>query len=106
MNQINRDEAFERAVGDWVDRALAGGANSFADVLRRLPGVSPADAWRAVRKARGPSLPDSFFRFGVADERRLSDDLSCGWPAPHPLDYDWRFAPATAESLSARCVEL
>src|SRR5258708_1383155 len=106
MNHINRDEAFERSVGDWVGRELADGADSFADVLRGLPGVSPTDALRAVRKGTSPSLPESFYRLSVADNRRLSDDLSSGWPAPHPLDYDWRFAPATADSLSARCVEL
>ncbi len=106
MNQANPAEAFERAVEDWVGRALAEGAGSFADVLRRLPGVSPGDALRAIRNARGTSLPDWFFRCDVAEEGSLSESLPYAWPPPHPLDYDWRFAPQTAESLSARCIEL
>jgi hypothetical protein len=106
MIQANPAEAFEQAVEDWVGRALAEGAGSFAAVLRRLPGVPPGDALRAIRKVTSTSLPDRFFRCGVAGERSLPQTMSRGWPAPHPLDYDWRFAPETAESLSANCIEL
>lgn len=106
MHRINSDEAFERAVADWVGRALAEGAASFAAILRRLPGVSPADALRAIRKATSTSLPDRFFCCDGADEGSLSETLPRGWPVPHPLDYDWRFAPETAEALGARCLEL
>ena len=66
----------------------------------------PADALRAIRTIAGGSLPDRFFRCGAADEGSLSKSSSTGWPMPHPLDYDWRFSPATVESLSARCIQL
>jgi hypothetical protein len=106
MNPENSAGDFERAVEDWVRHALAEGPATFAAVLRRLPGVSPADALQAIQKITSRCLPEGFFWCGAAGETGRSENLSYSCPAPHPLDYDWRFARVTAEVLGTRCSEL
>jgi hypothetical protein len=93
---MNEDVGFESDVDRWIARALRAGPLPFADLVRVLPGVDPtfvrsriemaADdlrervLWQIVRDAAAPGDP------------RL--------PVPHPLDFDWRFAPSTIGALS------
>jgi hypothetical protein len=98
MTAVSRDHEFDRAVDDWVRRAFARGVESFSDLVRALPGVTPVEAMRSVRrlgyappvgrKAVAPFLP-----------QRWGDD----WPVEHPLDFDWRFTSEAACFLIGRC---
>jgi hypothetical protein len=93
-----QEHDFNCAVDDWVRRAFAQGARSFADLVGALPGVTPVEAMRSVRRL-GYAAPPG---------RRAVRSLLLGhspddWPVEHPLDFDWRFTPETARFLIARC---
>ena len=80
---------------------------SLAALLRRVPGAYPGDVLAAVDRLAADRLLDP------ATCRRLrhpgstgqeNQEASLPLPAPHPLDYDWRWDPRTARMLLARCL--
>jgi hypothetical protein len=98
MTAVSRDHDFDRAVDDWVRRAFARGVGSFADLVRALPGVTPVEAMRSVRRL-GYAPPAGREAVAPLLPRHSRDD----WPVEHPLDFDWRFTPEAARFLIGRC---
>jgi hypothetical protein len=98
MTAVSRDHDFDRTVDDWVSRAFARGAGSFADLVRALPGVTPMEAMRSVRRL-GYATPAGRTAVAPLRSRHPGDD----WPVEHPLDFDWRFTPEAARLLIGRC---
>lgn len=91
-------EAFDRSVEVWVRAAVAHGAHSFADLVRALPGVYPADVRRIADRLR-LDLPA-----GRSSPPSPSEMPAAAWPIEHPLDFDWRFTPDTTRDLVDRCL--
>jgi hypothetical protein len=89
------DSRFTVEVDKWIERAVAARPLDFCDLLRVLPGVDPGfvrsrveSSPRLLELVRWPHLPE----VAEGSDPRL--------PVPHPLDFDWRFQPATIEDLA------
>ena len=100
-----RVESFSDQVDSWVADAIRGGIRHFGDLLRGLPGVYPVDVAASVRR----------LSFGGDITRPVASRLLVGancvgpvierqqsLPAPHPLDYDWRFTATSSAHLFQR----
>jgi hypothetical protein len=99
---------FDSAVERWISDALARGASTFQELLRRLPGVYPSVVREELSRRPRGTLPVHFFN-GTDGVGRVPGDMDAalrGWPLPHPLDYDWRFGSETATRLAEQCVAL
>jgi hypothetical protein len=98
MTAVSGDHDFDRAVDDWVRRAFARGVGSFAELVRALPGVTPTETMRSVRRL-GYALPAGRKAVAPLPSGHSHDD----WPVEHPLDFDWRFTSKAARALIGRC---
>src|SRR4051812_19830137 len=98
MTAVSRDHDFDRAVDDWVRRAFARSVESFADLVRALPGVTPVEAMRSIRRL-GYAPPAGRKAVAPFLSRHSRDE----WPVEHPLDFDWQFTPEAAHFLIGRC---
>lgn len=105
MSDMNEQRLFQQQVNWWVDELLLRGASGFGEVVRELPGVYPSEVFRAMQECR-ISLPAGFFGADSKEEELHSPQANdLAWPVPHPLDYDWRFTPETAQALATRSAE-
>jgi len=95
-------EDFHEHVDSWVHEALQSGVGQFDSLLRRLPGVYPVDVARSIRRQSS----DGMISRPIA--KRLLSGTDCpsptiesqpSLPAPHPLDFDWRFTHSTSKLL-------
>src|ERR1700722_12828853 len=97
--------SFSELVDGWVLEALKSGVIEFGPLVCALPGVYPSVVRNAIRRlARSRGIL-------IEPLQRTLPDLSIDWPlrqghsvqlalpVPHPLDFDWRFAPAANERL-------
>jgi hypothetical protein len=96
---------FDEDVDTWVLAAVRAGPTSFDDVVCHLPGVYPTDAVASLERLhrRGAIGPDECNR---ALSRRPTTNRfrpNTALPLPHPLDFDWRFAPEALDQLLAAC---
>jgi hypothetical protein len=96
---------FETTVDQWIIQAVTAGAASFDELLVALPSVYPTVI---------PAALDRLATIGVLSgeaharlQRRSHKNLPVVHyrqrgqvlPAPHPLDYDWRFTPEAVALL-------
>lgn len=92
--------SYEHQVEDWVRAALERGATSLDDVVAALPGVYPSVARDVLRRVAPLMEQVSHSRlvlpFGHGQRHMTS------LPAPHPLDYDWRFHDEAVALLLAQ----
>jgi len=91
--------------------ALPGGAQYaellLSELFATLPGYWPADVLAALDEVARVPGPTAAPARGIADALRrgpaadpdLGDPMRLLLPVPHPLDADWRFAPAARERL-------
>lgn len=82
-------------VSTSIRRLVSKGPLTFGQLVRDLPGVDPV----VVREHLTNGASDIGARVlwaECADIPALDPRL----PVPHPLDYDWRFSPATVASLT------
>lgn len=103
-------------VEEWVFSAL--GTAQWSDFLRCLPGVYPSDALAALRRIGLRDDVSAFTREAantILIEARTSDDRPPYQPwrtggrplaVPHPLDFEWRFTPDSADALLDRCASV
>lgn len=103
----------ESRVDAWALAAL--GHSSWPDFLKGLPGVYPADALDALRRigqredvtANAREAARSLAAAASADGVRppFQPWRTGGRPlsVPHPLDFEWRFTPDSADALLDRC---
>jgi hypothetical protein len=81
---------------------------SLAELLHRVPGAYPGDVMAVVDQLADDRLLDPVTwqrlrsRSGTSDEDHAA---SVQLPDPHPLDYDWRWAPRTVHMLLTRCIQ-
>jgi len=72
---------------------------------RALANVDPQRFWRALRGTFPAEVGYLLRQSGDNVARHAgassdASDVSCFFPEPHPLDYDWRFEPSTAERIA------
>lgn len=98
MTAVLRDREYDRAVDEWVRGAYAREVGSFAELVRALPGVTPGEAMRSVRRLgyAPPAGREGALPLPLPDPRG-------NWPVEHPLDFDWRFTAEAARFLIGRC---
>lgn len=96
-------------VDSWVLQAVVDGTGSFDDLVLRLPGVFPADVAASVHRLKRTRLalrPRLARLLPQRGYQRSTVLPPYPLPLPHPLDYDWRFTPATSEFLWQKAVTL
>jgi hypothetical protein len=93
--------AFERTLDGWI-LDLADDVESFDELVSALPGVYPPIAGAAVERL-ATSKRLSGRRLGTCrrrvDRRRRGRVIAHQLPPPHPLDFDWRYAPSAVDHL-------
>lgn len=105
------DREFESEVEGWVRNALVA-AETWPALLRALPGVYPMEALDAIHRlaSYGQTSPSVRSQLAsIAAQAKASCPLGSpfqpwrknGRPlaVPHPLDFEWRFTPSTADDL-------
>ncbi len=92
----------------WVLDVLPRANGSFAELVTLLPGVYPAEVVASLQRVDEGNLESSVSseliaaassppaRLGDLDREPYRKVL----PAPHPLDYDWRFAEEAIQLMS------
>jgi hypothetical protein len=98
-------QRFQRAVDDWI-LAAARSSASFDDLLCGLPGVYPPDVTAGLdRLEEKHQLTEPLARRlrRRAPQARAVAPEAQHLPVPHPLDFDWRFAPGALDRLVAEC---
>lgn len=89
---------FSRQVDRWISDLLDAGVGEFGDLIRRLPGVYPSAAVASLHRI-GPKGAALLRSAGI--DRRPSTRVfrPALLPLPHPIEFEWRFAPSTARQL-------
>jgi hypothetical protein len=104
--------AFEDAVNCWVLDAITAGVVAFDELVMSLPGVYPAVVLRSLRylstsgKISAELLQRLLSKAKQKPERWNRSGYQIPLPIPHPLDYDWRFTDATAQTLLRKCTAM
>lgn len=97
-----REHSFTNEVDSWVSEATSSGVHRFDDLLRWLPGVYPLEAAASVRRLRADgdlsNTDASRLLAGTTSRNRIVEGR-LSFPAPHPLDSDWRFTSPTSAML-------
>jgi hypothetical protein len=109
MSELDQAK-FDSFVDRLVREALSSSEHSsFSELLHLLPGIPPPDTIASLNRLRA-SFPAAAPL--IQDAGQCASDSIGQSPSeralgiPHPLDYDWRFDPQTAESLFRTSVEL
>src|SRR5438132_2312522 len=98
-------DSFSEMVDGWVLQAIQDGVGGFGSLVCALPGVYPAvvrDAIRRLAQERrllATTLQRMLREAALPWPDEQGDFMRPGLPAPHPLDFDWRYAPAGSERL-------
>jgi hypothetical protein len=96
---------FDEDVDTWVLAAMRAGPTSFDDVVCHLPGVYPTEVVEALSRLheRG-GISRSEHEWALSRRHaRSSPTPNTALPLPHPLDFDWRFAPEALDQIIATC---
>jgi hypothetical protein len=101
MNSLHT--RYERQVDLWIRDAVAQSAMNFDAVVAALPGVYPTVIRDALQRVAPKFVASSAAHITPHRIRlpRTAHSLP-PLPAPHPLDYDWRFDAATVVALLSR----
>jgi hypothetical protein len=95
--------SFEKSVDKWVCAAVSD-VSSFDELVTRLPGVYPTAVARSLDRAlRDGTISESEHARAtirtVAAGSKRPPRLPQILPAPHPLDYDWRYGSDAIDHL-------
>ena len=95
--------SFEKRVDNWV-RAAVSDVPNFDELVTRLPGVYPTAVARSLDRAlRDGTISKSEHaratNRAAAAGRKRRPRVPQILPAPHPLDYDWRYGNDTIDRL-------
>jgi hypothetical protein len=96
---------FDEMVDAWVVEAVGAGITDFGPLVCALPGVYPTSVRDALRRLTqsGRLSRDTVSRLlrpaSVERMRQCGATISSTFPAPHPLDFDWRYAAAAQDRL-------
>lgn len=99
------EKAFSTQVDNWVETALHAGAGDLESLLLALPGVYPTEVLKSVKRlgVRGTvskRLASSIGFSATPTVRAVETRASLSTlPAPHPLDYDWRFTKEAGSEI-------
>jgi hypothetical protein len=99
---------FRRQVDRWIGKAIARGVDNFDELVRVLPGVYPSLIEDGLNRLLGEGrLAPSAHRTAISratNRRQPPKAPGSVLPPPHPLDFDWRYAPAAIDDLLARAL--
>lgn len=108
------DENWEEFVDQLVISEVNRGILRFDQLFKDLPGIWPPEVYCSLeRLAQKGHISEQFFLDVVKVLREPSkyfqrplNSHRILLPAPHPLDFDWRFTDATANKLLFECLQL
>lgn len=90
--------------------STAPGCRSLAELLERVPGAYPGEILAIADQLADDWLLDPGTRQRLHSRAVPHGgdmaDTGVPLPAPHPLDYDWRWSARTVRELLARCLRL
>jgi hypothetical protein len=104
--------SFDTWVDLTVESALVGSTSDFSELVSHLPGIYPLDVLRSLRSiaARGRRLVsksrDLIESASQAPQIVTLPSMELGLPVPHPLDFEWRFASESINSILERCARM
>lgn len=99
----------------WLERKVAvlraKGVDRLPEMVSQLPGVYPTEVRDALGRLEMSWRSRESPAGGIRVRREASRGFTAGshglrLPLPHPLDYDWRFAPAATRHLLERMTEV
>lgn len=99
ISQLRRLDAasFLSQIDRLVLAEVQVGTVSFSELLQSLPSIYPTEVLAALnRLAEGGRLSEELCNYLHRDAERRPGrppDGRCLLPLPHPLDYEWGFAP-------------
>lgn len=96
------DTHYTACVEGAVKRALTGGARTLTEVCHATQGAFPGDIVAAIKRLTGRSPTGGISLYDSSP----SDDTREGWPEPSPMDYEWRFTPASAREIATHAAKL
>jgi hypothetical protein len=100
--------AFAHQVEQWIVKAVARRADNFDELIQEMPGVYPPLIADALDRLLGAgAIAPSTYRTAISratNRRQPPTAWGTLLPPPHPLDFDWRYAPAAIENLLARAL--
>ena len=109
MSAARSASAYWRQVDRWVAAQVEQGVSTFDELLCSLPSVYPTQVAESLLRLRqSGAISKTQHRRGMS--RRIEEEVhhrfsgSRPLPPPHPLDFDWRYSPATVEQLLDRAV--
>lgn len=100
----------------WVDQqvadAVGSGSRTFQTLVSGIGSVYPTLILRSLARLNQSGNVDASIYEAIVrsahslcgDAERLVGDSSTVLPVPHPLDYDWRFTPESADALLRRAM--
>lgn len=98
---MSRQEEYELRLQTLVAEAVARGTRDLATLVGDLPGVFPVNVVEVLRSLEGG---DQAKELRDLLEQACTGNQGMQWSAnafvPHPLDSDWRFTAACAESIA------
>jgi hypothetical protein len=96
---------FDEDVDTWVLAAVRAGPTSFDDIVCHLPGVYPNDAAVSLERLHRRGVISTAERNRAISRRPIPTRFvpNTTLPLPHPLDFDWRFAPDALDQILAAC---
>jgi hypothetical protein len=98
--------AFRRQVDRWIIDATVTGTLNFDELVRALPGVYPPVVADGLDRLLGAgAIASAAHRTAIGRTKTRRQPATTSGPVlppPHPLDFDWRYAPAAIDELLAR----
>jgi hypothetical protein len=106
MNVRRSSRSFRDTVDTVVRRAVEANPPAWESLVQALPGVYPTEVLETLKRLSAsqilPNRSTEALICGASGS--VGPEKRSGWdtydlPIPHPLDFDWRFEPETAEKL-------
>ncbi len=100
-----RTSNFEQTVDDWVKAAIRSRPHSFRTLVSALPGVYPLNVMNSLTRLASNGIVSVEMTLPLLQDAKRGSSKTNGrsqdkLPVPHPLDFDWRFAPTATRTLS------
>lgn len=113
MKSAIRTKSFSENVDRWVLDSLRAGVSSMEHLIDILPGAYPIEVVGSLSRLAHRNLISEATRADIVRSALVartflstSSRSAFGLPAPHPLDYDWRFTSHAVDDLLSICRRL
>ena len=99
------DSDYRLRLAQAVRSAIESGAETVTDLCRACGGAFPTDVVSIARSIAGVTVDTWPHRRWPDDALGTEDSAVPSMPEPHPIDFEWRYTAATADSLASMLSE-